>query len=47
MVMYYFDGRDVKAVADKLGLSASGVYLRLRTAIKQLHLLMSEQGDTT
>ena len=47
LVMYYFDGRDVKAVADKLGLSASAVYLRLRTAIRQLHELMSEQGETT
>ena len=47
LVMYYFDGRDVKAVAQKLGLSPSAVYLRLRTAIRQLHEVMREQRDRT
>jgi RNA polymerase sigma factor (sigma-70 family) len=46
LVMYYFDGRDVKTVAQKLGMSPSGVYLRLRTAIKELHDALTTQGDT-
>jgi RNA polymerase sigma-70 factor (ECF subfamily) len=46
LVMYYFDGQDVKAVAEKLDISTSGVYLKLRTAIKELHDLLSKQGET-
>ncbi|MEN6333833.1 MAG: sigma-70 family RNA polymerase sigma factor [Phycisphaerales bacterium] len=46
LVMYYFDGRDVKTVARELSMSPSGVYLRLRTAIKELHDMLTEQGDT-
>jgi len=46
LVMYYFDGQDVKAVAEKLAISTSGVYLKLRTAIKELHEILTAQGDT-
>ena len=46
LVMYYFDGQDVKAVAAKLEISTSGVYQKLRTAIKQLHEVLTVQGDT-
>ncbi len=46
LVMYYFDGQNVKAVAEKLEISTSGVYLKLRTAIKELHDILTEQGET-
>jgi DNA-directed RNA polymerase specialized sigma subunit len=44
--MYYFDGQNVKTVAEKLDVSTSGVYLKLRTAIKELHDLLTTQGET-
>ena len=40
LVMYFLDGASVKAIAGRLNLSHSGVYLRLRTGISQLHKLM-------
>jgi RNA polymerase sigma-70 factor (ECF subfamily) len=46
LVMYYFDGQNVKTVAEKLDISTSGVYLKLRTAIKELHDLLTKQGET-
>ena len=46
LVMYYFDGQDVKTVARRLEISPSGVYLKLRTAIKELHEMLTAQGDT-
>lgn len=46
LVMYYFDGQDVKTVAEKLELSTSGVYQKLRTAIKELHDILTAQGET-
>jgi RNA polymerase sigma-70 factor (ECF subfamily) len=45
LVMYYFDGENVKDVAQKLNLSGSAVYARLRTATKQLHKLLAEEGE--
>ena len=45
LVMYYFDGQSVKTVAERLNMSAHGVYLKLRTATKQLHELLVKQGD--
>jgi RNA polymerase sigma-70 factor (ECF subfamily) len=45
LVMYYFDGESVKTVAEKLNISASGVYQKLQTAIRELHNLLVEQGD--
>jgi RNA polymerase sigma-70 factor (ECF subfamily) len=46
LVMYYFDGQNVKAVAEKLDMSTSGVYQKLRTAIQELHEMLTMQGDT-
>jgi RNA polymerase sigma-70 factor, ECF subfamily len=46
LVMYYFDGRDVKSVAAKLAISPSGVYQKLRTAIQELQEILTAQGDT-
>ena len=46
LVMYYFDGQNVKAVARKLEISTSGVYQKLRAAIKELHDVLAAQGDT-
>jgi RNA polymerase sigma-70 factor (ECF subfamily) len=46
LVMYYFDGQNVKAVAEKLDMSTSGVYQKLRTAIQELHEMLTTQGDT-
>jgi len=43
LLMYYFDGRSVKTVAERLKMSTAGVYLRLRTATKQLHELLDKQ----
>jgi RNA polymerase sigma-70 factor (ECF subfamily) len=45
LVMYYFDGQSVQTVASNLNMSTSAVYSRLRSAIKQLHRLLPEQGD--
>ena len=46
LVMYYFDGRSVKTVAERLQMSTSTVYLKLRTAITELHNLLTKQGDS-
>lgn len=43
LVMYYFNGQSVKSVAQKLNISTSTVYIKLRNAIKQLQNLLSEQ----
>jgi RNA polymerase sigma-70 factor (ECF subfamily) len=46
LVMYYFDGRDVKSVARTLDISTSSVYAKLKTAIGQLHeILTAEDGE--
>ena len=45
VVMYYFDGEDVKDVARKLNVSRSRVYQRLKIATEQLHRLLTKQGD--
>lgn len=46
LVMYYFDGQSVQKVAERLRMSTSTVYLKLRTAITELHNLLTEQGDS-
>ncbi|MBN1507894.1 MAG: RNA polymerase sigma factor [Sedimentisphaerales bacterium] len=46
LVMYYFDGQNVKTVAERLEISTSGVYQKLRDAIKELHEILTTQGDT-
>ncbi|MBN2183562.1 MAG: sigma-70 family RNA polymerase sigma factor [Sedimentisphaerales bacterium] len=45
LVMYYFDGQSVQKVAENLDMSTSAVYSKLRGAIKQLHGLLTVQGD--
>lgn len=45
LVMYYLNGQNVKRVADRLGMSASNVYQRLRMGLQELHRLLVEQGD--
>ncbi len=45
LVMYYFDGRSVKTVAENLNVSTSGVYTKLRMAIRRLHEILTEPGD--
>ncbi|UCE50107.1 MAG: sigma-70 family RNA polymerase sigma factor [Phycisphaerales bacterium] len=45
LVTYYFGGESVRDVAEKLELSRSAVYQRLRTATNQLHTLLTKQGD--
>ena len=46
LVMYYFDGQSVKTVAERLDMSTSGVYTKLRTATRQLHEILVNQGET-
>ncbi len=46
LVMYFFDGQSVKTVAKRLDMSSSTVYLRLRTAMTELHSLLAKQGDS-
>jgi RNA polymerase sigma-70 factor (ECF subfamily) len=45
LVMYYFGSESVREVAEKLNLSRSGVYQRLKNATKELHRLLTKQGD--
>ena len=45
LVMYYFDGRSVKTVAETLDISTSGVYAKLRTAIRELHEILTASGE--
>ncbi len=46
LVMHYFDGQSVQMVASNLNISQSAVYSRLRTAIRELHELLTARGDT-
>ena len=46
LVMYYFDGQSVQTVSDNLEISTSTVYSKLRIAIKQLHVLLNESGNS-
>ncbi len=45
LVMYYFDGRSVKTVAEKLNVSTSGVYSKLRAALRELHTILTGPGE--
>jgi len=45
LLMYYFDGQNGKAVAEKLNLPAARVYSMLRAATKQLQILLIKQGN--
>ena len=42
LLMYYFDGRSAKGIAESLKISPSGVCQRLRTARRQLHELLTQ-----
>jgi len=42
LVMYYFDNKSTKSIAEKLNISHSGVCHRIRAARKQLHKLLTE-----
>lgn len=43
LVMYYFDNKSAKAIAQKLNISHSGACRRIRAARKQLHKLLTEE----
>ena len=45
LVMFYFDGCSVKTVAQTLEISTSGVYAKLREALKQLHVILTTPGE--
>jgi RNA polymerase sigma-70 factor (ECF subfamily) len=45
LLMYYYDGQKVNSVAEKLNISTSNVYLKLRAATNQLHDILSGEGD--
>ena len=42
LLMYYFDGRSAKTIAENLNISHSGVCQRLRAARRQLHEFLTE-----
>lgn len=42
LLMYYFDGRSAKTIAENLNISHSGVCQKLRLARRQLHELLTE-----
>ena len=42
LLMYYFDGRSAKTIAESLKISHSGVCQRLRMARRQLHEILTE-----
>jgi len=43
LVMYYFDNKSTRTIAQKLSISRSGVCQRIRDARKQLHKLLTER----
>ncbi|MHC4460310.1 MAG: RNA polymerase sigma factor [Planctomycetota bacterium] len=43
LVMFYFDKKNAKAIAEKLNISHSGACQRIRTARQQLHKLLTER----
>lgn len=45
LVMYYFDKKNAKTIAEKLNISHSGACQRIRTARKQLHKLLTERAQ--
>ena len=44
LLMYYYDGQKVESVAEKLNISTSNVYLKLRNATNLLHSILSGEG---
>lgn len=45
LTMFYFDGKNAKTIARKLNISHSGACRRIRTARKQLHVLLTERTN--
>jgi len=45
LILFYFDGQNPRAIAEKLELSHTTVYQRLREARKELHRLMTDGGE--
>lgn len=43
LVMYYFDNKSAKSIAEKLNISHSGVCQKIRAARKQLHKLLTKE----
>lgn len=43
LVMYYFDDKSTKSIAEKLNISHSGVCNRIRAARKELHKLLTKE----
>jgi RNA polymerase sigma-70 factor (ECF subfamily) len=41
LVMYYFDGKNAKAIAERLNISHSGACQKIRSARQQLHELLT------
>jgi DNA-directed RNA polymerase specialized sigma subunit len=44
LMMYYFDNKSAKTIAEKLNISHSGACQRIRAARKQLHRLLKQRG---
>ena len=44
LVMYYFDNKNAKTIAEKLNISHSGVCTKIREAKNLLHKLLTERG---
>ena len=45
LVMFYFDNKNAKAIAEKLNISHSGACQRIRMARQQLHELLTRPGE--
>lgn len=45
LVMYYFDNKNAKAIAERLNISHSGACQRIRTARQQLHQFLTRPGE--
>jgi RNA polymerase sigma-70 factor (ECF subfamily) len=45
LVMYYFDNKSTKKIAEMLNISHSGVCAKIRDARKLLHKLLTERGQ--
>ncbi|MBW8040054.1 MAG: RNA polymerase sigma factor [Planctomycetes bacterium] len=45
LVMYYFDKKNAKTIAEELNISHSGACQKIRTARKELHKLLTERGQ--
>ncbi|OHB60763.1 MAG: hypothetical protein A2167_07085 [Planctomycetes bacterium RBG_13_46_10] len=43
LVMYYFENKNAKAIAERLNISHSGACQKIRTARQQLHALLTER----